>query len=242
MIVLTTIVLLILLLITITTIITTATATNTDSNTSSTITINGEELVIRILEESKSSPHQRVCVRKNDDVDISFIGYYKDNGNGNVVEIDRNSNFRFHVGSKSVIEGLDVGIIGACINEKRQIVIPPSMGYSRHEKIPKGSTLLFNVYCNDINGIKKSEVVKPIDDFFASLDTNKDMRIDIDEFVKGLSSVDSIDDHIVMLHFQKADTNTDGTITHVEFKKATNLIKLANEIYAAKNSNIKRDL
>ena len=219
----------------------------TSTITTSTITRNGEDIVIRILEESKSTPDQRLCVRINDYVDISFVVYYKVKDSDNVIEIDRNNNFRFHVGSssKSVIEGLDIGIIGTCINEKREIVVPPSLGYSHHDKIPIGSTLIFNIYCNDINSIKKNAVVRPVDDFFTSLDTNSNGSIEIDEFVKGMgrsfSHID-IDDHVVMLNFQRADTNADGSITNVEFKKAANLIKLANEVHAAKQSKMTKDL
>lgn len=228
-------ILLLLLLITIT----------TSTITTSTITRNGENVAIRILEESKSTPDQRVCVRINDYVDISFVVYYKDSDDVKI-EIDRNNNFRFHVGSssKSVIEGLDIGIIGTCINEIRQIEIPPSLGYSRHDKIPIGSTLIFNIYCNDINNIKKNAVVKPVDDFFTSLDTNSNGSIEIDEFVKGMdrSNIIDIDEHIVMLNFQRADTNADGSITNIEFKRAANLIKLANEVHAAKQSKMTKDL
>ena len=196
--------------------------------------------MIRILEESKSTSDQQYCVRINDYVDISLVVYYKVKDSDDVIEIDRNNNFKFHVGSssssKTVIEGLNIGMIGTCINEKRQIVVPPSLGYSHHNKIPIGSTLIFNIYCNDINGIKKSVVVKPVDDFFASLDTNSNWSIEIDEFVQGMarSFDNTIDDHIVMLNFQRADTNADGSITHFEFKRASNLIKLANEAHAAK--------
>ena len=217
----------------------------TSTITTSTITRNGENVIIRILEESKSTPDQRMCVRINDYVDISFVVYYKDSDDVKI-EIDRNNNLRFHVGSssKSVIEGLDIGIIGTCINEMRQIEIPPILGYSRHDKIPIGSTLIFNIYCNDINNIKKNAVVKPVDDFFTSLDTNSNGSIEIDEFVKGMdrSNIIDIDDHIVMLNFQRADTNADGSITNIEFKRAANLIKLANEVHAAKQSKMTKDL
>ena len=221
------------------------TITTTSTITTSTITRNGENIVIRILEESKSTPDERMCVRINDYVDISFVVYYKVKDSNDVIEIDRNSNFRFHVGSssKSVIEGLDIGIIGTCINEKRQIEVPPSLGYSHHDKIPIGSTLIFNIYCNDINSIKKNVVVRPVDDFFASLDTNSNGLIEIDEFVKGMGrSFSTIDDHIVMLNFQRADSNSDGSITNFEFKRAANLIKLANEVHAAKQSTMIKDL
>jgi len=183
-----------------------------------------------------------MCVRTNDHVDISFVVYHKPKNSDDAIEIDRSSNFRFHVGSKSVIEGLDIGIIGTCINEKRQIVVPPSLGYSHHDKIPIGSTLIFNIYCNDINSIKKNVVLKPVDDFFASLDTNSNGSIEIDEFVKGIGSSLDIEDHLVMIHFQRADTNADGTITNSEFKRAANLIKLANDFHAAKHSKMTKDL
>ena len=46
---------------------------------------------------------------------------------------DRNGTFNFFMGMGKVITGIDVGMKGMCKWERREITIPPSMGYgNRH--------------------------------------------------------------------------------------------------------------
>ena len=41
----------------------------------------------------------------------------------------RGNPFEFYMGLNEVITGIDVGMRGMCVGEKRNITIPPSMGY-----------------------------------------------------------------------------------------------------------------
>jgi FK506-binding protein 2 len=184
-------------------------------------------VVVKIVEETRDLPI--VCVRSNDKVDISYIGYYTtSNDDSNNIEFDRSSSFTFRVGDHKVIAGLEKGILGTCIGEKRQITFPSSLGYENHAKIPKDSTLIFNIYCNDINSIRKNQKWKPIEDFFMVLDTNKNGEIEINEFIVWFSSTD-MDDHLGMIHFQRADVNVDGKIDQIEYQKAKNLMVLVDK-------------
>ncbi len=42
--------------------------------------------------------------------------------------IPRGDPFTFTVGQGMVIKGWDLGLLGACVGEKRKLVIPPEMG------------------------------------------------------------------------------------------------------------------
>lgn len=46
---------------------------------------------------------------------------------------DRNGTFDFFMGMGKVIIGIDVGMKGMCKWERRQITIPPSMGYGSRQ-------------------------------------------------------------------------------------------------------------
>jgi peptidylprolyl isomerase len=60
--------------------------------------------------------------------------------------------FQFWVGEGMVIPGLDEGVLGMKEGELRVITVPPAMGYGNDPKpkIPRNSTLVFEVELNDV--------------------------------------------------------------------------------------------
>lgn len=42
---------------------------------------------------------------------------------------DDGKSYDTYVGKEYLIEGMDIGLIGACMQEKRTIIIPPKLGY-----------------------------------------------------------------------------------------------------------------
>ncbi|RMX99118.1 hypothetical protein D0866_16094, partial [Hortaea werneckii] len=72
----------------------------------------------------------------------------------------RGSPFTFHLGAGEVIAGWDQGLLDMCPGERRNLTIPPELGYgdSGVGPIPGGATLRFETELVDIVGVKQETV------------------------------------------------------------------------------------
>jgi len=82
-----------------------------------------------------------------DKVWVSYTGKLQD---GTVFDSSANhpdQPFIFSLGQHQVIAGWDEGIAGMKVGEKRQLIIPPNLGYGSRaiDRIPANSTLIFDV-------------------------------------------------------------------------------------------------
>lgn len=86
------------------------------------------------------------AVTRGNTVTVNYVGTL-DNGTKFDSSYDRGQTFSFTVGAGEVIKGWDQGLIGMKVGGKRQLVIPPSLGYGDRAvgPIPANSTLTFEI-------------------------------------------------------------------------------------------------
>ena len=87
----------------------------------------------------------------NQTVDVHYTGWlYVDGQKGDKFDssVDRGQPFSFLLGTGKVIKGWDEGVAGMKVGGKRELLIPPDIGYGERGHppvIPPNSTLLFEV-------------------------------------------------------------------------------------------------
>ncbi|MBA8945703.1 FKBP-type peptidyl-prolyl cis-trans isomerase [Streptomyces calvus] len=81
-------------------------------------------------------------------VRVHYIGVTFETGKEFDSSWDRDQPFKFALGSGRVIKGWDRGLRGMKVGGRREIVVPPRLGYGNQSPsplIPAGSTLVFVV-------------------------------------------------------------------------------------------------
>ncbi|XP_048567089.1 peptidyl-prolyl cis-trans isomerase FKBP15-2-like [Triticum urartu] len=91
---------------------------------------------------------------KGDKIKVHYRGTLTD---GSLFDssYDRGDPFEFTLGNGQVIKGWDQGLLGMCIDEKRNLSITANMGYGERgspPKIPGGATLVFDTELIAVNG------------------------------------------------------------------------------------------
>jgi FKBP-type peptidyl-prolyl cis-trans isomerase len=89
---------------------------------------------------------------KNATVSVHYTGWLYENGKrGKKFDssVDRGQPFEFKLGAGQVIKGWDEGVQGMKVGGKRELIIPPQLGYGSRDVgnglIPPNSTLDFEV-------------------------------------------------------------------------------------------------
>lgn len=81
-------------------------------------------------------------------VSVHYTGWLQDGGTQFDSSIERGTPFVFQLGAGNVIQGWDEGVASMKVGGKRQLVIPPELGYGDSgagSVIPPGATLIFEV-------------------------------------------------------------------------------------------------
>lgn len=113
------------------------------------VTPTGSELVITTIQAG--SGQEAVAGRS---VSVHYTGWLyepeSEGGRGAKFDssVDRGQPFEFPLGAGRVISGWDQGVAGMLVGEKRELVIPPDLGYGSRGAggvIPPNATLLFEV-------------------------------------------------------------------------------------------------
>ena len=84
---------------------------------------------------------------KGQTVKVHYTGWLT-NGQKFDSSVDRGQPFVFHLGAGQVIKGWDEGVAGMKVGGKRQLRIPPDLGYGARGAggvIPPNATLIFDV-------------------------------------------------------------------------------------------------
>ena len=108
-----------------------------------------EDLAIEILEEGTGEEAQN-----GDSLKVHYTGTLED-GTKFDSSLDSGDPFVFTLGVREVIQGWDLGLLGAKVGDKRKLTIPADLGYGETGaaggKIPPGATLIFEIEVLEIN-------------------------------------------------------------------------------------------
>jgi len=128
----------------------------------------------------------------------------------------------FKIGHGYMIKGLERGLLGVCVGEKRRIHIPAVLAYGKigdGKNVPPGADLVYDV---EVIHIQKGTTPPNI---FAKIDLNKDQKISREEMgafiletgrtvtLRGQSEIDNVVNEI----FNLEDINEDGFVDLSEF-------------------------
>lgn len=117
------------------------TDSNTQNSTQNTEFLDSSELKIEILKEGQGGE-----VKKGDMINVHYTGMLLD---GTIFDssIPREETFEFVVGSNTVIQGWELGVLGMKVGELRRLTIPSDMAYGDRavSVIPANSTLVFDI-------------------------------------------------------------------------------------------------
>ncbi|KAI6660962.1 Peptidyl-prolyl cis-trans isomerase FKBP9-like [Oopsacas minuta] len=92
-----------------------------------------------------------ICIakaQKNDVVSYHYIGRLLSDNSVFGRSFDYNTPYITPLGDAKIIAGMDQGLIGTCLGERRRITIPPHLGYGKKgagANIPPDSTLVFYI-------------------------------------------------------------------------------------------------
>jgi FKBP-type peptidyl-prolyl cis-trans isomerase len=90
---------------------------------------------------------------KGTKVKVNYAGWLLEGGRKFDSSFDRKQPFEFNLGAGNVIKGWDLGVAGMKVGGKRQLRIPPELGYGYRGQlpdIPRNAYLIFDVELLDV--------------------------------------------------------------------------------------------
>lgn len=112
-----------------------------------------ENSVSELLPRRFSDSHQDKTADKGDLVAVNYVGALED---GTVFDSSQAQGqpLAFEIGAGEVIKGMEEGVKGMKVGEKRRLKIPPHLGYGATgapPTIPPNATLIFDVELLKVN-------------------------------------------------------------------------------------------
>ena len=108
-----------------------------------------KKLVVKDIEKGTGAE-----AKAGDEVEVQYVGVNYKRGDKFDASWDRNEPFSFQLGAGMVIPGWDQGIEGMKVGGRRELIIPPSLGYGpagSPPAIPPNETLIFVVDLLSVN-------------------------------------------------------------------------------------------
>jgi peptidylprolyl isomerase len=143
-------------------------ATATDSDVEGTVTVTGDlgkKPTIKVTPDNPTPPADLVIkdikkgtgktAKAGDTVSVQYVGSLYHNNEVFDNSWDKGQPFSFPLGQGQVIQGWDKGVEGMKVGGRRELVIPPDLGYGAQgapPTIPAGATLVFVV---DLEKVEK---------------------------------------------------------------------------------------
>ncbi|XP_029977971.1 peptidyl-prolyl cis-trans isomerase FKBP9 [Sphaeramia orbicularis] len=139
------------------------------------------------------------------------------------------------LGADKVIDGLDLGLQGMCLGEKRVLIVPPHLGHGERGAtgVPSSAVLVFDIELVSFQkGVPPGYLFVWLEDspaeLFQALDLNKNNEVPQEEFGefiklqvaegKGRIKPGMTMEQVISDMFQNQDRNKDGIITADELK------------------------
>jgi len=100
-----------------------------------------DHLVVRDLKTGDGAE-----AKSGDQVSVQYVGVLYDGGKQFDSSWDRGQPFSFQLGSGQVIPGWDQGVAGMKVGGRRELIVPPDLGYGKQGQpptIPGNATLVF---------------------------------------------------------------------------------------------------
>jgi FKBP-type peptidyl-prolyl cis-trans isomerase len=101
------------------------------------------------LKYSVLTPGSGTEAKPGDSVKVHYTGWLQSSGEKFDSSLDQNRPFEFRLGASEVIAGWDEGVKGMKVGEKRELIVPPMLGYGQGGTpggpIPPNATLRFQV-------------------------------------------------------------------------------------------------
>ncbi|KAK2893577.1 peptidyl-prolyl cis-trans isomerase FKBP10 [Channa argus] len=139
------------------------------------------------------------------------------------------------LGANKVILGLEEGLSGMCVGERREVVIPPHLGHGENGAggVPRSAVLFFELELLELQkGVPEGYMFVWLDDspepLFPAMDLNSDKEVPLEEFTsfimtqvnegKGRLRPGVDTSSIIKDMFNNQDRNKDGKIVEDELK------------------------
>lgn len=139
------------------------------------------------------------------------------------------------LGADKVIDGLEEGLRGMCVGERRLVTVPPHLGHGERGAtgVPGSAVLVFDIELMSFEkGVPPGYLFVWLQDtpadLFEALDVNKNNEVAQEEFAefiklqvaegKGRIKPGSVMEQVITDMFQNQDRNKDGVITAEELK------------------------